>query len=179
MRSTLGRWTRLAGLPAAAVVAMALVGAPAFAAASTPTQPLPPECTIITHPGTDAKTVLPEPGKPGKCVICVIKASGTGTGTGQGTTSTGTTGAGEQGGVTTGKPGECPVCPLPPGKPTTGSGQGAGTVATPPGKGKVCVICIIIKPGTPGAPSTTQPAPGKPIPGDPAKCEIHTGPATK
>ncbi|QUQ65812.1 hypothetical protein [Kutzneria sp. CA-103260] len=183
MRSTLGRWTRLAGLPAAAVVAMALVATPAFAAASTPT---PPGCVIITPADPAGAGAQPDHGKPGKCVICIITAPGGGT-TGGGTTGTAggtiagteqgtTTSAGGQGTVTAGrpgKPGECPVCPLPPWHPTTGSGQGAGTVATQPGKGKECTICIITKPDAPGA------TPAQPVPGDPAKCEIHSVPTTK
>jgi hypothetical protein len=183
MRSALGRWARLAGVPAAALVAMALVGAPAFAAESTPSHPTPPGCVIVIEPAKAGDTAKPVPGKPGQCTsVCIIKLPGGGA-PATGTTDAATTGG--AGGVVTGKPGkpgECPVCPLPPGHPTTGSGgvagsdQGAGTVVTQPGK--KCVICVVTQPGHPGTP-TTQSAPTKPIPGDPAKCEIHPIPATK
>ncbi|EWM19064.1 hypothetical protein [Kutzneria sp. 744] len=157
MRSTPGRWARRIGVPAAAMVAVALVGAPAFAATSTPSNPKPPAgCVVIGKPGQPDKgmVTLPDPGK--GCVICIIKKH-PGDGAEQGTTSTG-------------KPGQCPVCP-PPGKPgTTAAGEGTGTVTQP---GKKCVICVIIKPGQPNgpvtksAPVTTQPAPGKPVKCDP------------
>ncbi|HEY0496773.1 MAG TPA: hypothetical protein VGD48_13605 [Kutzneria sp.] len=176
--STPGRWARRIGVPAAAMVAVALVGAPAFAATSTPSNPTPPPgCVVIGKPGQPDKGVvtLPDPGKPGKgCVICIIKKQ-PGDGAEKGTGAAGTAGGAEQGTTSTGKPGQCPVCP-PPGKPgTTGSAEGTGTV-TQPGKdepGKKCVICVIIKPGQPGgpvtqsAPVTTQPVPGKPVKCDP------------
>jgi hypothetical protein len=171
--STPGRWARRIGVPAAAMVAVALVGAPAFAATSTPSHPAPPGCVVIGKPGKGTVT-LPAPGEPGKgCVICIIKKH-PGDGPESGTGTAGAVRGGEQGAVSTGKPGQCPVCPLPPGKPgTAGSGQGAGTVTQP---GKKCTICIIIKPGQPGGPITqSAPVAARPVPGKPVKCEPLPG----
>ena len=171
--STPGRWARRIGVPAAAMVAVALVGAPAFAATSTPDHPTPPGCVVIGQPGKGTVT-LPAPGKPGKgCVICIIKKN-PGDGGEQGATAAA---GGELGTTTTGKPGQCPVCPPPPGKPgTTGSGEGTVTLPGTGAPGKTCTICIVIKPGGPSAP-TTQPAPGtgKPVPGKPVKCQPLPG----
>lgn len=185
--STPGRWARRIGVPVAAVIAAALVGAPAFAATSTPSKPAPPGCVVIGQPGNGGPVTLPAPGKPGKCVICVVKKD-PGTGGEQGTTGAGTTGAAEQGTDTSGKPVTCPACPLPPGKPGASgpaegtAPEGTGPITPPPGQGpgKGCVICIVIKPAPPG----TTPAPNQsqnpiPVPGKPVKCEVGTAPGTK
>jgi len=179
--STPGRWARRIGVPAAAMVAAALVGAPAFAATSTPSHSAPPSCVVIVPAGqSDASA---KPGKPvDTCYICVIKAHpADGTAPSAGTTAVNVSGT-RQSGVGTGEPVQCPICP-PPGTVGT-TGAGAGTAAdSRPGKGKPgpqCTICVVITSGQPGGPATqTTPADAKPVPVEPVPIKCETVPVTK
>jgi hypothetical protein len=140
------RVLRRIGLPIAAALASAVIGAQgASAATAHPTHPVPPPCRQVTGgphlSQSGGGVIVTQPAKPGRghCVVCVVQIKGGGSGTGPVTTGTPgsgtvTTGSGSGPVTTTGSgsgtisSGSGPVTTIGSGSGTTGSGSGTVTI---------------------------------------------------